>query len=132
MEGLDAAVEHLGEAGEVADVLDGEAGFAQGAGGSAGGDELDAEAGEHLGKLHQAGFVGHAQQRAADRFCMLLFDVLTVRSLAIFVERIRRAKRGAGREDQTTDYIESPANLVPRFAPIETAFVVRNARKEMH
>ena len=31
MEGLDAAVEHLGKAGELADVLDGEAGFAEGA-----------------------------------------------------------------------------------------------------
>ena len=50
MEGLDAAVEHLGEAGEVADVAHGEAGFAQRAGGAAGGDQFDAEAGERLAK----------------------------------------------------------------------------------
>ena len=66
VEGLDAAVEHLGEAGEVADVADGQAGFAEGAGGAAGGDELDAEAGEGLGKLDEAGFVGDAEQGAAD------------------------------------------------------------------
>ena len=38
----------------------GEAGFAQGPGGAAGGDEFDAEAGEDLGKLDQAGLIGDA------------------------------------------------------------------------
>ena len=56
MEGLDAAVEHLGKAGEVADVLDGEAGFAQGAGGAAGGDQFDAEAGQDAGQTRPGRF----------------------------------------------------------------------------
>ena len=60
VEGLDAAVEHLGKAGEVADVLDGEAGIAKRAGGAAGRDEFDAEAGQCLGKLHQARLIGNA------------------------------------------------------------------------
>ena len=60
MEGLDAAVEHLREAGEVADVLDGQAGLAQRTGRSAGRNQLDAKAGQRLGKLDQAGLVGDA------------------------------------------------------------------------
>ncbi len=44
-----------------------EAGFAQGAGGAAGGDQFDAEAGQDPGKVHQAGFVGDAQQGSANR-----------------------------------------------------------------
>ncbi len=60
VQGLDAAVEHLREAGEVADVFDGQAGLAQSTCGSAGGDQLDAKAGQRLGKLHQADFVGNA------------------------------------------------------------------------
>ena len=64
VEGFDAAVEHLGKAGEVADVAHGKAGVAQGAGGAAGGDEFDAEGGEGLGKVDQAGFVGDAQDGA--------------------------------------------------------------------
>ncbi len=66
MKGLDAAVEHLREAGEVADVFDVEAGVAEGAGGAAGGDQLDAEAGKGLGELDQAGLVGYAQQGTPD------------------------------------------------------------------
>ena len=66
MEGLDAAVEHLGEAGEVADVADGEAGFAEGAGGAAGGDELDAVGGQGAGEVDEAGLVGDGEQGAAD------------------------------------------------------------------
>jgi hypothetical protein len=44
VQGLDAAVEHLGKAGQVADVLDGQAGLAQRARRSAGGDQFDAKA----------------------------------------------------------------------------------------
>ena len=68
VQGLHAAVEHLGKAGEVADVLDGRARLAKGAGGAAGGDQLDAEACEDFCELHEAGFVGHAEQRAPNRF----------------------------------------------------------------
>ena len=69
---FDAAVEHLGEAGEFADVLDGEAGLAQGRGGAAGGDKFDAESGERAGKLHKAGLVGDAEQGAPDGLELLL------------------------------------------------------------
>ena len=51
VEGLDAAVEHFGEAGEVGDVADREAGFAQGLGRAAGGDEVGAVGGEGAGEL---------------------------------------------------------------------------------
>jgi len=61
VEGFDAAVEHFGEAGEVADVFDFEAGVAEGAGGAAGGDELHAEAGERLREGDETGFVGDAE-----------------------------------------------------------------------
>jgi len=60
VQGLDASVEHLGKAGQFADVLDRKAGQAQRRGGSAGGDQFDAEAGQRLGELRQAGLVGNA------------------------------------------------------------------------
>ena len=41
--GLDAAVEHLGKAGDVGDVLHGDAGFAEQLGGAAGRDQLGAQ-----------------------------------------------------------------------------------------
>ncbi len=63
VQGLDAAVEHLGKAGQIADVLDGEAGLAQRTRRSAGRDQFHAKARQCLGKLHQAGLVGHTQQR---------------------------------------------------------------------
>ncbi len=70
MEGLDAAVEHLGKAGQIADVLDAEAGLAQCPRGAAGGDQLHAKAGQDAGKLDQAGLVGNAQQGAPNLFCI--------------------------------------------------------------
>ena len=57
VEGLDAAVEHLGEAGEVADVGDLQAGVAEGLGGATGGDQFDAVSGEG------------AWRSRRDRFC---------------------------------------------------------------
>jgi hypothetical protein len=61
MQRLHAAVEHLWESGELADVLDCKPGRAQRIGCAAGGDQLHAESGKRAGKFHQAGFVGHAQ-----------------------------------------------------------------------
>ena len=66
VKGFDAAVEHLGEAGEVGDVADAEAGLAEGAGGSASRDELDVVAGEDAGEVDEAGFVGDGEEGAAD------------------------------------------------------------------
>ena len=68
MKGLDAAVEHLREAGEVGDIADGEAGVAEGLGGASGGDELDAVRGELLREGDEACFIRHAQQRPGDMF----------------------------------------------------------------
>ena len=63
---LYASVEHLGKSGEVANVFHGQASFAEGAGGTAGGDEFHAEAGKRFCKLNEPGFIGHAEQRTAD------------------------------------------------------------------
>ena len=68
VEGLHAAVEHFGEAGEVGDVADGEAGIAQGLRGASGGNELDFVTSEALREVDEAGLVRHAQQRAGDLF----------------------------------------------------------------
>jgi hypothetical protein len=68
MESLDAAVEHFREACEVADVSDGESGFAEGAGGATGGDEFDAVEGEGLGEFYEPGLISDAEEGAADRF----------------------------------------------------------------
>ena len=61
MQRLDAAVEHLGKAGELGDIFDLDAGVAQQFGGAAGGDQFHAQAGELAGEFHQSGFVGHAE-----------------------------------------------------------------------
>ena len=53
MQRLDAAVEHLREAGVVAEFLRLDAGLAQRLGGAAGGDDLDAGAGEHFGERNE-------------------------------------------------------------------------------
>ena len=50
---LHAAVEHLGEAGDLGDVRHREPGLAQRRGGAAGGDDLDAELGQAARELHQ-------------------------------------------------------------------------------
>jgi hypothetical protein len=60
VEGLDAAVEHLGEAGYIAHVLDLELGGAEGGGGAAGADELETELDELGCELHETGFIGDA------------------------------------------------------------------------
>ncbi len=62
------AVEHLGEAGKFADVLDGEAGVAQSLSRAAGGNQLNAKAGQGAGKVDQAGFVSNTQKSAPNLF----------------------------------------------------------------
>ena len=59
MQRLDAAVHHLGKAGELGHVDDLEPGVRERLGGAAGRDELDAVAGERAGEIDQAGLVGH-------------------------------------------------------------------------
>src|SRR5262249_5057881 len=66
VEGLDAAVQHLGEAGQLGDLADPEAGPAQGPGGAARRDQLDAERGQAPAQLDDAGLVGDGEQRPAD------------------------------------------------------------------
>ena len=60
---LDAAVHHLGKAGEVGDVADLEPGRGDRLRGAAGGDQLDAVLCERPGELDQAGLVGNGQRR---------------------------------------------------------------------
>ena len=64
MQRLDPAVHHLGKTGELRDVLDRQPGRRDRLRGAAGGDELDAMAGQRLGKFDQAGLVGNGQQGA--------------------------------------------------------------------
>ena len=66
MKGLDAAIEHLGEAGEIADVADVEASVTERARGAAGRDEFDAVAGEGAGEIDKAGLVCDGQKGTAD------------------------------------------------------------------
>ena len=67
MEGLHAAVEHLGEAGDVLDLGDGDAGLADGRGGRAGGDDLGAGLGEGGGEVDDARLVEDGEEGTADR-----------------------------------------------------------------
>ena len=71
MHGLDAAIQHLGKSGDVADIGDGDPGIAKEARGAAGGDEFGAHAGEGGGEFEDAGLIGDAEQYARD-LCHLL------------------------------------------------------------
>ncbi len=61
MEGLDAAVHHLREAGDVGDTDDRQSGLGEGPGGPPGRNQLDPEGGQAAGKIDQAGFLRNAQ-----------------------------------------------------------------------
>ena len=63
---LDAAVHDLREAGDGADVGDGEARCLQGTPGAAGRDQLDFGRCQRLGEFDQAGLVEHGEKGAAD------------------------------------------------------------------
>ena len=64
VEGLDPAVEHLGEAGDLIDAGDLDAHVRDGLGASAGGDDFVPERVEALGELGHAGLVGDGDERA--------------------------------------------------------------------
>jgi hypothetical protein len=64
VQGLDPPVHHLREAGEVGNVLHRQAGVGDRLARPAGGDEFDAQGGEGLGGLHEAGLVGDRDERA--------------------------------------------------------------------
>ena len=66
MEGFDAAIHHLGEAGVVGDVADREASVGEVFAGAAGGEELDAGFNERLGEVEEAGLVADAEEGAFD------------------------------------------------------------------
>ena len=62
MQRLDAAVHHLGKAGQVGHAGDRQAGVGQRAGGAAGRDQLEAAGGQAAADVDDAGLVGNAQQ----------------------------------------------------------------------
>ena len=68
VQGLDPAVQHLGETGEFRDVLDGQAGLAQQFCGAAGGEDLHAVTRQRFGKFNNSALVRNADQRPGD-FC---------------------------------------------------------------
>ncbi len=75
MQGLDPAIEHLREAGQVADIAHAQARVAQHAGGTAGGDQFHALGGKPPGKFDQSCFVGDAQDGTFDlRHDFLAYD----------------------------------------------------------
>jgi hypothetical protein len=71
VQGLDAAVQHLRESGDVADVGDGDACVAKQASRAAGRNEFGAHGGEGGGEFDDAGLIGDAEQYAGD-LCHLL------------------------------------------------------------
>jgi hypothetical protein len=66
MESLDAAVEHLGEAGEVGDISDRQAGIPESLGGASGGDEFYVMGYKGASKVDQAGLIGDGEKSAMD------------------------------------------------------------------
>ena len=68
MQGFQAAIHHLGKAGEIGDLGDGEPGLAQRAVRSAGRDQRHAMRRQSLGERDKTRLVGHRDERARDRF----------------------------------------------------------------
>ncbi len=66
MQGLDPAVHHFREAGDLGHVLHRQAGVADGLGGAAGGKQLDAARGQRACQFEQVRFIGNGQQCPAD------------------------------------------------------------------
>ena len=62
VQGLDAAVEHLGKAGVVGDLGDGQTRVGEQPGGAAGREQLDAELGQFTREFENAGLVGDREQ----------------------------------------------------------------------
>lgn len=69
MQGLDPAVHDLRKPGDIGHLLHREPGLAQGAAGTAGGNEFDAQRGQAAGEIHHARLVRHAEQGAAYAVC---------------------------------------------------------------
>jgi len=68
VQGLHAAVQHLGEAGVVRHVDHRQAGVPDGLGGAAGGEHLDPRLAERAGEVEEAGLVGYGEEGAFDHF----------------------------------------------------------------
>ena len=68
VQGLDPAVQHLGEAGEVRDLGHLDAGLPQYFGGAAGGQDLHFVAGQELAELDDAALNGDADQGPGNGF----------------------------------------------------------------
>ena len=66
MEGLYAAIQHLGKPSEFGYVFHGNARVAQQLGGATGGDEFYAHAGQLAGKVHQSGLIGDTENGSFD------------------------------------------------------------------
>ncbi len=62
VQGLDAAIQHLGKTGEFGRFGDRQARVGQQLGGAAGGNESDAQAVQGLRKFNNAGFVGDGDE----------------------------------------------------------------------
>ncbi|GAB2895236.1 hypothetical protein GCM10027046_25480 [Uliginosibacterium flavum] len=62
VQGLDATIEHFGEAGVVTHVGHIQTCIAQGFGGTAGGQEFDTKRSKLAGKFDDAGFIGNTQK----------------------------------------------------------------------
>ena len=82
------------------------AGLAQSPGGAAGGDQFDAKAGQRLAQIDQAGLVGNAEQRSADRVLLRSFDVLTVQLPGHLRRRLRGKRLAEDAKTKAPDYIE--------------------------
>jgi len=71
MKGFHTTAEHFGPAGEIGNVADGDARFAQELGGTAGREDFDLERREPLCKFNDSGFVKRTDERALHRHVIL-------------------------------------------------------------
>src|SRR5271166_2764400 len=78
MDGFQPAVEHFGKPRQVGHFAHRHASGFEHAGGAAGRDDLDAQVAQALGELHDAGFVGHADEGASDIGHALLTTFFTM------------------------------------------------------
>jgi hypothetical protein len=112
VQGLDPAVHHFREAGDLGHVLDRQAGLADGLGGAAGGEHLDVASGEGAGQFDQAGLVGNGQQCPAHgqqvgghgrRRCGRELRIISRRARRL-PELASRVPRGAGPDPRASRF----------------------------
>ena len=121
---LHAAVEHLGELRDVADVAHRNAGLAQRARRAAGGDELPAELVQAAGEVEQAGLVGDGEKCARHQ--------VVERCVRVVGDQRRSAGPSAASSRTASVTSSSVGSIVGSRGEVKRSLATRPSRVEAH